>query len=136
MPDPNPNRRRKARSSERRTPCECCGFPLSQRHHLLPVACYGESEHTIQLCANCHELFHLIFRGRFENFPASKRQLGRILLSVYRYENPKIFAFLYQITEEARDLEIAYSQAAMAEAERIMADEARKVGFPDPPPKR
>lgn len=54
------HKRRKARLKERLVPCECCGYPISQRHHILPVAEYGESDWTVQLCANCHELLHII----------------------------------------------------------------------------
>lgn len=53
--------RRKARKAERMTPCVACGYPLSQRHHVIPVAMSGENESTVQLCANCHEMIHLMF---------------------------------------------------------------------------
>lgn len=55
-------RRRCARLPERLRNCECCNYPISQRHHLLDVALFGENQYTRQLCANCHELYHIIFR--------------------------------------------------------------------------
>ena len=53
-------KRRKTKLWERLTPCNCCGYPISQRHHLLTIAEYGrESNYTRLLCANCHELYHI-----------------------------------------------------------------------------
>src|SRR6266566_3671332 len=52
--------RRPATLIERSTPCQCCAFPLTQRHHLCGVAKYGENEFTVQLCPNCHRIYHLI----------------------------------------------------------------------------
>lgn len=54
-------RRRRASLRERISPCSACGYPSSQRHHLWDVATHGENRVTIQLCANCHELQHLIY---------------------------------------------------------------------------
>lgn len=53
-------RRRRTTEDERLTPCACCGYPLAQRHHALPVATFGDNEVSTPLCANCHELVHLI----------------------------------------------------------------------------
>lgn len=54
--------RRKAPTlRERLTPCACCEHPISQRHHLAPFADWGENKQTIQLCSNCHELYHLVW---------------------------------------------------------------------------
>jgi hypothetical protein len=53
-------KRRRTKLWERLTPCDCCGYPISQRHHLITVAeYYGENNYTRQLCANCHELYHI-----------------------------------------------------------------------------
>jgi hypothetical protein len=53
--------RRKPNSIHTRMyPCICCAHPISQRHHLLPFADYGENDYTVQICANCHEIFHLL----------------------------------------------------------------------------
>jgi hypothetical protein len=59
--------RRRATIAERSQPCENCGFPLSHRHHPFPVARYGESEITYQLCPNCHDIYHLIGSAYAEN---------------------------------------------------------------------
>jgi hypothetical protein len=73
--------RRATRRDERTTPCECCGYPISQRHHLYKVANYGENKFTIQLCANCHELFHLVYNSMTinhvsdEDFKSGKKNL-------------------------------------------------------------
>lgn len=53
-------KRRSTTLSERTTPCACCGYPISHRHHPIGVAETGESRHTLQFCPNCHELFHLV----------------------------------------------------------------------------
>lgn len=55
-------RRRTAKLNERLQGCECCNYPISQRHHMLDVALFGENDYTRQLCANCHELYHIIFK--------------------------------------------------------------------------
>src|SRR6266498_3035001 len=55
----DPYKRRRTTRRERTTPCNWCGYPLTQRHHLSPISIRGESDNTIQLCANCHELYHL-----------------------------------------------------------------------------
>jgi len=52
--------RRRTTLQQRLTPCECCGYPISECHHLFEVAFFGENDYTAQLCANCHELYHLI----------------------------------------------------------------------------
>jgi hypothetical protein len=64
-------RRRQARISERLTACECCKYPISQRHHLLEVANFGDNKYTRQLCANCHELYHIL-EGAIEDFKKSQ----------------------------------------------------------------
>jgi hypothetical protein len=55
-------KRRQAKLYERTEPCECCQYPITQRHHLFGVAEFGEGYRTVQLCANCHELYHVIER--------------------------------------------------------------------------
>lgn len=54
--------------NERTTPCRICGHLLSERHHLLPFAEHGETnKHIVYLCANCHEIYHLIYTAMFEH---------------------------------------------------------------------
>lgn len=50
-------KRRKATLNERLTPCECCGWLISTRSHLLPVSEFGDNEYTMPLCPNCHDLY-------------------------------------------------------------------------------
>jgi hypothetical protein len=52
---------------------------LSQRHHLLPFSLYGETECTFQLCASCHDLFHLIEKSVFWSKIESTRLLDYYL---------------------------------------------------------
>ncbi|MGQ9910050.1 MAG: hypothetical protein ACUVS2_14575 [Candidatus Flexifilum sp.] len=56
-------KRRRATVKERLTPCSACGYPVSHRHHLWTLEAHGENAVTIQLCANCHELYHLLYNA-------------------------------------------------------------------------
>lgn len=56
-------RRRKATIRDRLCPCECCGFPVSQRHHILPAHRYGEQGATVQFCATCHDAVHIYMQA-------------------------------------------------------------------------
>ncbi len=56
--------RRQTKVNERLVSCQCCGYPISQRHHLLEVSRFGENEYSYQLCPNCHELYHIIKDSR------------------------------------------------------------------------
>ena len=51
---------KRARNNNRTEPCQFCRYPISQRHHALPFSIYGENLCTLQLFANCHELYHII----------------------------------------------------------------------------
>lgn len=63
--------RRQPSLKERMTPCVVCLHPLSQKHHLLSFSIHGDKGvGTVQLCANCHDLYHL-----FERY-ARKMQKG------------------------------------------------------------
>lgn len=52
--------RRKTHINERLTPCQFCEYPISERHHGVPISPYGENECILYLCANCHELYHIV----------------------------------------------------------------------------
>lgn len=54
-------------SKNRRQPCVFCGYPLSETHHPYKVSIFGRNKHTIQLCANCHEFYHLVEQYREGN---------------------------------------------------------------------
>jgi hypothetical protein len=56
-------KRRYTKIEERLIDCACCKYPISQRHHLLPISVYGENECTIQLCTRCHELYHILYNA-------------------------------------------------------------------------
>ena len=56
-------KRRRPTYTERITACTACGYPSSHRHHLWDIAMHGENKVTIQLCANCHELHHLLYNA-------------------------------------------------------------------------
>ncbi len=72
-------KRRRPTFKERVTPCSACGYPASQRHHLWDVAMHGENKVTIQLCANCHELHHLIYNALVRNSNRSRDLVLHIL---------------------------------------------------------
>ncbi|MBZ0276106.1 MAG: hypothetical protein K8I60_08180 [Anaerolineae bacterium] len=56
-------RRRRPTHKERMTACAACGYPVSHRHHLWDIATHGENTMTVQVCANCHELYHLMYNA-------------------------------------------------------------------------
>ena len=88
-------KRRRPTRVQRLTPCECCGYPVSQRHHLLEVADYGENDVTTQLCACCHELYHLFmscFRGEFN---ASATTLT--IIETLRRDYPDRVTFIHNL---------------------------------------
>jgi ribosomal protein L37E len=72
-------RRRRPTSRERLTPCSACGYPVSHRHHLWDVAAHGENKVTVQLCANCHELHHLLYNTLARESAHSRQLVQRIL---------------------------------------------------------
>jgi hypothetical protein len=76
-------KRRSVKKKERLSDCECCGYPLSHRHHLFPVCKYGENEETIQLCANCHELWHILYSAHvfYEKNPTATKKIARVAAS-------------------------------------------------------
>jgi hypothetical protein len=108
--------RRKAKLHERLSPCECCGYPLSHRHHTIPIAGWGESGYTIQLCPNCHELFHLILLAYGNGTPdhrltRSRRAIVSYTTSAYHSAHPDVFRLLYDKAKESRDREIEFRDA-------------------------
>lgn len=74
-------RRRRPTRRERQTPCSACGYPVSHRHHLWDIATHGENAVTVQLCANCHELHHLLYNTLARGSEHSRRLARRILES-------------------------------------------------------
>lgn len=74
-------RRRRATDQERMTPCSACGYPASHRHHLWDIATHGENQVTVQLCANCHELHHLMYNTLARGSDYSRKLVLHILFS-------------------------------------------------------
>ena len=74
-------RRRRATDLERMTPCSACGYPSSHRHHLWDIATHGENQVTVQLCANCHELHHLMYNTLARGSDYSRKLVLHILFS-------------------------------------------------------
>lgn len=52
--------RRQTTFEELTTPCFICNSTPTERHHLLDFSVYGKNNVTVQLCPNCHYLYHLI----------------------------------------------------------------------------
>ncbi|MCC6612084.1 MAG: hypothetical protein IT320_01335 [Anaerolineae bacterium] len=73
--------RRRPTFRERTTPCAACGYPASHRHHVYDVATHGESERTVALCANCHELQHLIYNALVNESDYSRKLVNHIMYS-------------------------------------------------------
>lgn len=61
-----PRKRRSTTLAERLTPCECCGHPITERHHFMPFKRHGDGGVTAQLCANCHDAYHIFDRAHAE----------------------------------------------------------------------
>jgi hypothetical protein len=101
--------RRSTRLDERLTPCQACGYVLSQRHHLLPAARYGESGQTVSLCANCHEAYHLLERGwidiRAKRSNTRAIRLYSALWTAYGGRENPIFDAICLLVEQSETLQ-------------------------------
>lgn len=73
--------RRRPTYEERITECSACGYPTSHRHHLWDIATHGENKVTIQLCANCHELQHLMYNALVRRTEYSQKLVLHALFS-------------------------------------------------------
>lgn len=73
--------RRRPTYQERTTACAACGYPASHRHHVYDVATHGESERTVALCANCHELQHLMYNALVNGSEYSRKLVNHIMYS-------------------------------------------------------
>ncbi len=74
-------RRRRPTHKERMTACAACGYPVSHRHHLWDIATHGENAMTVQVCANCHELYHLMYHALARDSHYSRKLVIHILSS-------------------------------------------------------
>lgn len=100
------SKRRRITLEERMMPCECCGHPLSQLHHQLPIEYYQDNDKTRHLCANCHELFHLMERAWEDLRNTSKvmtynRKLYAHVVAQIGIDDPRIKKIQAMINESA-----------------------------------
>jgi ribosomal protein L37E len=75
------HKRRRPTYRERLQACSACGYPSSHRHHLWELAMHGENQVTIQLCANCHELQHLMYNALVKDSEHSRKLVLHIMYS-------------------------------------------------------
>jgi ribosomal protein L37E len=73
--------RRRPTFQERSRTCAACGYPSSHRHHLYDFATHGENEATLQLCANCHELHHLLYNALVRESEYSRKIAQHVMFS-------------------------------------------------------
>ncbi len=73
--------RRRPTYRERTTPCVACGYPVSHRHHVYDLATHGEHTQTVQLCANCHELQHLLYNALINESDYSQKLVNHMMYS-------------------------------------------------------
>lgn len=95
-------RRRKPKIEERLTPCMCCKYPLTERHHILDFVTWGEALDTWQLCANCHEILHIAFAAIILKKKRST-ELWENFEKVLGEKHPTI-QWIYERIEETLDL--------------------------------
>lgn len=51
------------KTKQRITPCICCNYPVTERHHLLEKRKWKNQDddtNVVNLCPNCHQLYHLL----------------------------------------------------------------------------
>lgn len=72
-------KRKRVSTAHRCTPCQWCNFPLSQKHHFLPVHIYGENDVTVQICANCHDIYHVVDRAVHKQTKNNMMRLGVLI---------------------------------------------------------
>lgn len=75
-----PKKRKKVTIEHRVTPCAWCRYPLSVKHHILPIAIYGENNIAVQLCANCHEIYHIADAVFNRPTKSSQTKLGVLVM--------------------------------------------------------
>lgn len=110
-------KRRRATREERLTPCECCGFPLSHRHHLLPVCDFDENDCTAALCGSCHDMFHVIDNGSRPNANKQVVLLYGELVQRLGLNNERLMT-LFRLVKEAQRLHKTKMKEVFDEVER------------------
>lgn len=93
-----PKRRSKTRLERRLNRCVICDYPISQFHHLVPVAEWGDNSCGITLCANCHEAYHIIenYSGRRDDRAAV---FAKLLIEEYPWICWRIWYFIYMVLD-------------------------------------
>ncbi len=113
-------RRRRPTIKELGTRCACCDFPLSQKHHLLPFADWGEVDITVQLCPNCHAIYHLIDKAG-DDTPSSQSPAGQkvawALLYRYKQRRPDDYTWLRGLWARVGNVLCGYEQEGHASRE-------------------
>lgn len=107
MPSEPIKKRKQATLVHRLTPCECCGHPLSQRHHLVRFSKRGENKHTVQLCANCHEIYHItaqVYRSWYNETKTTANPILGHLQNVLGINHPTL-VYLHNLVTTAQSIE-------------------------------
>lgn len=134
--------RRSPTLKERQKPCRCCGYSISQRHHLLNHSTYQENNFTWHLCAGCHEVYHLIenvARTQDDFWTNPNTKAGKLLLRLYRTEEdgPKKIAYLIDVHNLAigakNEIE-AMKDKIYQETEKEIIEKLKKQGWCILPP--
>ncbi len=99
------------------TPCECCEYPISHRHHALRMRDYGESRHTLQLCPNCHELYHLIYGTLVDNSERQRKMLNAYL--EWSGQGDPRFSYLYRKVKEYEEINKAGEEGSVIVVEHV-----------------
>jgi hypothetical protein len=97
--------RRKAPTvAQRLMPCECCEqFALTQQHHLLSFAKYGEGQ-TVQLCGSCHDIVH-VAQNVYNKPTPYNNTLWMNFIGHVGHDDKRVSYILKHITE-VRDMEM------------------------------
>lgn len=92
--------RRRPHRGDRSLECCCCSWPVTQSHHLVLFAKYADDT-TIRLCANCHEVFHLLTdrRGALMLTPYGTIRRGDSLVSRVERFDPVVVSRIRQWVE-------------------------------------
>lgn len=129
-------RRKKATLAERLTPCRVCTYPITERHHLLLVSRRGEGGETVQLCANCHEAFHIFERAHVHikqgKYDTAAVQIMTILRDYLGAESRQVQALtrLVQAVFEKEERDAISAFDAIVDSLIEDLDNGRNEGWP------
>ena len=57
-------------------PCTICNFPIVDNHHLVRRSQWGDNDFSIDLCPNCHRIYHIIESDSRERIEALVSDIG------------------------------------------------------------